>query len=219
MNMASILLVEDDTTLAETLMDLLAYEDFHITWVSDGQKALDATFVERFDLMLFDVNVPFVNGFELLKLLRESGDDTPAIFITALTDIASLSQGFEVGADDYLKKPFDFDELLVRINALLKKRFATEKESVAVKEFSFSISKNELYHRGDFVGLSPSELRLCELFFKHLDQTLDKETLLFELGHGEESSEGALRVYINKLRKIGLPIRTLRGIGYRLETA
>ncbi len=113
MNMASILLVEDDTTLAETLMDLLAYEDFHVTWVSDGQKALDATFVERFDLMLFDVNVPFVNGFELLKLLRESGDDTPAIFITALTDIASLSQGFEVGADDYLKKPFDFVELLI----------------------------------------------------------------------------------------------------------
>ncbi len=219
MHMASLLLVEDDITLAETLIDLLEYEDFQVTWVSDGKRALDVTFVDRFDLMLFDVNVPFINGFELLKLLRDSGDSTPAIFITALTDIASLSHGFEVGADDYLKKPFDFDELLVRINALLKKRFASESESINVKEFSYSITKNELYRQGDFVGLSPYELRLCELFFKHLDQTLSKETLLFELGHGEESSEGALRVLINRLRKIGLPIQTVRGIGYRLETA
>jgi len=217
--MASLLLVEDDNTLAETLIELLEYESFQVTWVSDGQKALDITYIQNFDLMLFDVNVPFIDGFELLQSLRDSGDSTPTIFITSLSDIASLSRGFEVGADDYLKKPFDFDELHVRINALLKKRFASDSDLLHVKNFSFSISKNELYKDGDFIALSPYELKISELFFKNQNQTFTKETLLFELSQGEESSEGALRVLINKLRKIGLPIQTLRGIGYRLETS
>jgi DNA-binding response OmpR family regulator len=215
--MSSILLVEDDKTLAETLVELLECEEFKVTLVKDGQEALDITYVQSFDLMLFDVNVPFINGFELLKSLRDSGDNTPTIFITSLNDIASLSRGFEVGADDYLKKPFDFDELHVRINALLKKRFKSDGELLHVSNFSYSLTKNELYKDGTFIALSPYELRLCELFFKNLNQTLTKETLLFELSDGENSSEGALRVFINKLRKIGLNIITLRGIGYRLD--
>ena len=217
--MASLLLVEDDNTLAETLIELLEYENFKISWVNDGQKALDITYLQNFDLMLFDVNVPFINGFELLQSLRDSGDTTPTIFITSLSDIASLSRGFEVGADDYLKKPFDFDELHVRINALLKKRFKSDGELLHVNNFSFSLTKNELYDNDIFIALSPYELKLSELFFKNLNQTLTKESLLFELSSGEESSEGALRVLINKLRKVGLPIQTLRGIGYRLESS
>ncbi len=217
--MASLLLVEDDNTLAETLIELLEYENFHISWVNDGQKALDITYVENFDLMLFDVNVAFINGFELLQSLRDAGDTTPTIFITSLSDIASLSRGFEVGADDYLKKPFDFDELHVRIKALLKKRYSSENNLLHVNDFSYSLSKNELYKDGVFIALSPYELRLSELFFKNKNQTLTKENLIFELSQGEESSEGALRVHINKLRKIGLPIQTLRGIGYRLESS
>ena len=120
--MPKILLLEDDIVLSETLIELLASEAFTVEHVSDGEMALDATFMRHFDLLLLDVNVPFVNGFELLKSLRDSGDKTPAIFITALTDVASLSRGFDVGADDYIKKPFDFDELLIRIHALLRKQ-------------------------------------------------------------------------------------------------
>ena len=217
--MLKILLLEDDTILSETLIELLESEDFVVTHVDDGQKALDATFVEHFDLFLFDVNVAHVSGFELLQSLRESGDKTPAIFITALTDIASLSHGFEVGADDYIKKPFDFDELLVRIHALLRKSYHSYADEIRVGEFRFVIEKDELYKHAEFIALSPFELKITKLFFQNLDTTVQKELILEYLSDGREMSEGSLRVHINKLRKIGLPITTVKGIGYRLASS
>ncbi len=217
--MSKILLLEDDDVLSETLVELLESEGFEVLHVGDGEMALDATFISSFDLMLFDVNVPFINGFELLKNLRDSGDMTPAILITALTDIASLSKGFEIGADDYIKKPFDFDELLIRIKALLKKQYHTYANEVRVDNFRFVIEKDELYLYADFIPLPPYELHIARLFFQNLNKTLSKELLLNTLSEGSETSEGALRVHINKLRKIGLPIITVKGIGYRLASS
>ncbi len=216
--MLKILLLEDDTILFETLVELLESEAFVVTHVDDGQKALNATFLQQYDLFLFDVNVAHVGGFELLESLRESGNKTPTIFITALTDIASLSHGFEVGADDYIKKPFDFDELLVRINALMRKAYHSYTDALHVGEFHFAIEKEELYRKDVFVALSPSELKITKLLFQNLDATVQKEILLEYLGDGKEMSEGSLRVHINKLRKIGLPITTIKRVGYRLAS-
>jgi len=217
--MLKILLLEDDAILSETLMELLESEAFVVTHVDDGQKALDATFVQQYDLFLFDVNVAHLSGFELLQSLRESGNKTPTIFITALTDIASLSHGFEVGADDYIKKPFDFDELLVRIHALLRKSYHSYDEKIQVGKFHFAIEKEELYREDTFIALSPSELKITKLLFQNLDATVQKERLLEYLGDGKEMSEGSLRVHINKLRKIGLPITTIKRVGYRLASS
>ena len=217
--MARLLLVEDDVNLAETLVELLEIEGFEVQWVGDGEQALDATFVNSYDLLLLDVNVPFVNGFELLDGLRKSGDDTPAIFITAMGDIASLSKGFEIGADDYIKKPFDFDELIVRITSLIRKRLKISDNIITAENFHFHIDSNELYQDETFLPLSPVELKLTALFFKQLNTTITKENILMELSDGEEASEGALRVHINKLRKHGLPIQTIKGIGYRLASS
>ena len=217
--MLKILLLEDDEILSETLVELLESEGFEVAHVDDGQKALDATFSQRFDLFLFDVNVAYLSGFELLESLRDSGDKTPAIFITALTDIASLSHGFAVGADDYIKKPFDFDELLVRINALLRKSYHSYSEKIQLGEFYFSIEKEELYHKDLFIPLSPSELKITKLLFQNLNTTIQKERLLEYLGDGKEMSEGSLRVHINKLRKVGLPITTIKRVGYRLVSS
>jgi DNA-binding response OmpR family regulator len=216
--MPKILLLEDDKVLSETLIELLENEEFEIAHVEDGEMALDATFIQDFDLLLLDINVPFLNGFELLQGLRESGNTTPAIFITALSDVASLSRGFEVGADDYIKKPFDFDELLIRINALLRKSFKSYTQSIELGVFSFNIEKDELYKATKFVKLAPYELAITKLFFKNLDKTVQKELIFDELAQGKEMSEGALRVHINKLRKVGLPIQTIKGIGYRLAS-
>ncbi len=128
--MARILLVEDDQILSETLIELLEDEGYTLTLVQSANEAIDATYEDEFELMLLDVNIPDFSGFELLKMLRESGNITPSIFLTSLSDIASLSRGFEVGADDYIKKPFDFDELLIRIQALLRKSFSAKKNEI-----------------------------------------------------------------------------------------
>ncbi len=211
--MKKILLLEDDEILSETLIELLEAEGFSLTHVKDGQEALDATFVSQYDLMLLDVNVPFINGFELLKELREAGDKTVAIFLTALTDIDSLAHGFEIGADDYIKKPFDFDELLVRIKALFKKQYSGNK--VEIGDFIFDTQSEELYKNGKFIKLTPYETTITKILLKNRGNTISKYELLDLLNEGEEMSEGALRVHINSLRKIGLPVITIRGVGYR----
>ena len=217
--MTKILLLEDDEVLAESLMELLECEGFKISHAIDGEDALQQTFDQHFDMFLLDVNVPLIDGFELLKSLRESGDKTPAIFITALNDVASLACGFDAGADDYIKKPFEFDELLIRIQAILRKQYNSFKDEIKVKDFSFFIEKSELYKGEDFISLAPYELKLTLLFFKNLDKTLSKEYIIEELYYEKEMSEGALRVHINKLRKIGLPIATIKGVGYRLASS
>ncbi|MEA1983434.1 MAG: response regulator transcription factor [Campylobacterota bacterium] len=214
--MARILLVEDDLILAETLEELLEDQGYEITLASSANRALELTYEHSYELMLFDVNIPGFSGFELLDMLRKSGNIIPCIFLTSLNDIASLSHGFEVGADDYLKKPFDFDELLVRISALLRKSFATQKNEIAYGEFVYKIATNELYKDKELIMLAPQELKLLGLFFKRVGDTISKQEFLYELDGVGESSEGALRVYITKLRKVGLEIQTIKGTGYRL---
>lgn len=219
LKMARILLLEDDYILAETLCELLEANGYTLALAKSSNEALSILSEGSFELMLFDVNVPDFSGFELLKMLRESGNTTPCIFLTSLNDIASLSQGFEVGADDYLKKPFDFDELLVRIQALLRKSFAAKSNEMTYKDMLYKIATNELVKEGRLLAFSPQEAKLLALFFKRMNETVTKEELLFELDAVNEASEGALRVYINKLRKSSLDIETIKGIGYRLVSA
>lgn len=217
--MAKILLVEDDKILSETLIELLEDEGYDLTLARSGNEALDATYITEFELMLVDVNIPDFDGFELLKMLRNSGNTTPCIFLTSLNDIASLSRGFEVGADDYIKKPFHFDELLVRIQALIRKSYHTLNNEIKYNSLIYKISTNELLDAKTLVSLAPQEKKLLSLFFKRLNETVAKQELLHELDSVNESSEGVLRVYITKLRKVGLEIQTIKGTGYRLVKA
>ena len=217
--MARILLVEDDLILSETLSELLQTQGYDVTLASSGNQALEVTYENSFEIMLFDVNIGDIDGFELLKILRESGNTIPCIFLTSLNDIASLSRGFEVGADDYLKKPFDFDELLVRIQALLRKSFASAENEIKYGDLVYKITNNELLKDDELIAFAPLESKLLSLLFKRINETITKQELLYELDNINESSEGALRVYITKLRKSGLEIQTIKGIGYRLVKA
>jgi len=214
-----ILLLEDDTLLGETLEELLQQEGYEVSLVTSGNEAIDESYENNFDLYVFDINVPDISGLELLESLRDADDKTPTIFISALVDLNSISKAFEIGADDYIKKPFDFDELLVRIHAILRKQYNSYKDKITAGDFHFMIEKNELYHGRTFVALPPYELKLALLFFRQLDRTLSKEYLLQQFYDGKEMSDGSLRVHINKLRKIGLPIVTVKGIGYRLASS
>ena len=216
--MARILLVEDDLILSETLSELLQTQGYDVTLASTGNRALEVTYEYDFEIMLFDVNIPDFDGFELLKILRESGNKIPCIFLTSLSDIASLSRGFEAGADDYLKKPFDFDELLIRIQAILRKSYASKENEVEYKDLVYKITNNELLKDDELIPFAPLESKLLSLFFKRINETITKQELLYELDNINESSEGALRVYITKLRRAGLEIVTIKGTGYRLVT-
>lgn len=145
-----ILYLEDDINLSQTVEEFLKDEGFDVVCVYDGEEALESIYTARFDLFLLDVSVPQIDGFELLKELREANILTPAIFITSLNSIKDLSSGYECGADDYVKKPFALKELLLRINALLKRVYKTQERLIKVTdEIDFNIYSNELIKEGE----------------------------------------------------------------------
>lgn len=212
-----ILLVEDDLILGESLVELLEDEGFILNWAKDGNEALTKTYKNSFDIYLFDVDIPFINGFKLLQELRESGDETPCIFLTAKIDIDSLSTGFDIGADDYIKKPFCSDELIVRINTQIKKSFNSHSATIFYGDIIYDIQTQTICKDKKPISLSPTELKLFEFFIKNLNKSILKEDILYHLHDGEEGSEAVLRVQISKLKKLGLKITNQRAVGYRLE--
>ncbi|NCO02350.1 MAG: response regulator transcription factor [Epsilonproteobacteria bacterium] len=206
-----ILLLEDDTLLLQTLQELLESEGYAVTSVACGNDAIDASYEDSFDLYVFDINVPDMNGLELLESLRNADDNTPAIFISALIDLQSISKAFEIGAEDYLKKPFFPEELLLRVNAKLSRK------SVAIRyrDLEFDSITKTLRKEGKVVALGEVQEQLFELFITNISKVLDKEILMECL---EKPSPEALRVALTKLKQTtGLEIKNLRGIGYILE--
>ncbi|MCH9813479.1 MAG: response regulator transcription factor [Epsilonproteobacteria bacterium] len=209
--MSRILLLEDDAVLSQTMKAVLQEEGFDVVPVKDGNTALDRTFNEHFDLYLLDVNVPYLNGFDFLQQMRDSGDRTPAFFVTALRDLGSLSKGFDTGADDYIKKPFDMDELLVRIKSTIRKQY----DFLEYGNIKYDpLNKRALVNNKE-IPLTYVERYIFDLLIRNLEQNVSKEQF-FEVM--ERPSEMALRVHINKLKhKLGIGIKNARGIGYRLE--
>ena len=213
MMMKKILLLEDDKLLAETLQELLESEGYDVTLVLDGGAAADTTYDQHFDLYIFDINVPEINGLDLLESLRSADDKTPAIFISALVDMNTMAKGFEVGADDYIKKPFFPEELLIRVNA----KFAQHAVSTIINygDLSFDLNTKVLRKDGHILSLGEVQEKLFELFITNIDQVIDKEILIESL---EKPSAAALRVALTKLKQTtGLDIQNLRGIGYILN--
>jgi len=118
-----ILLLEDDLNLSDTVCDYLEEKGFEVICVYDGEEALSSIYENSFDLLLLDVNVPIKNGFQVLKEIIKDGNNTPAIYITSLNSVDSLEQGYSSGCDDYIRKPFEIKELLLRVQTLIKKSF------------------------------------------------------------------------------------------------
>jgi len=206
-----ILLLEDDSLLAETLEELLQESGYEVVLVCSGDKAADMSYEQKFDLYIFDINVPEINGIDLLDALRSSDDKTPAIFISALVDLNSITRGFEVGADDYIKKPFFPEELLLRVNA----KIGSKKSNFTYADLEYDSDANLLKKSGEILVLGEVQERLFKIFTQNIGSVLDKEILFDCL---ENPSPTALRVAITKLKQTtGLKIQNLRGIGYTLE--
>lgn len=206
-----ILLLEDDVALAETLQELLEESGYRVDMVHNGNDAIDASYDNRYDLYVFDINVPDMNGLELLESLRSADDTTPAIFISALVDLNSISKAFSIGADDYLKKPFFPEELLIRVNAKLSQK----NQDIIYKNLRYSVEKKELYKDEEILSLGAVQECLCDLFMQNIGNVLDKSILMECLIN---PSDSALRVALNKFKHLtGLNIKNIRGIGYILE--
>lgn len=212
-----VLLLEDDTLFGESLVDLLDEEGYEVHHCVNGQDALDSIYKMKFDLYLLDINVPLIDGISLLGDLREADDNTPAIFLTSHKDKETLQKGFMSGADDYLTKPFDNDELLLRLSALLKR--SKKNEPVNLGELSHNKIHKSISYKGDALELSQKEYLLLVLLMKYANSAVTKELIYEELWNfNETGSDGAIRVYINRLKQLlpELSIENIRGVGYKL---
>jgi len=206
-----ILLLEDEVELAETLQELLEESGYAVSMVHTGNDAVDASYESVYDLYIFDINVPDMSGLELLESLRRADDRTPAIFISALIDLNSISKAFEIGADDYIKKPFFPQELLIRVKA----KFATANRDIIYKDLRYSPSDRRLYKGESILPQGEVQEALCELFMTNIGNVLDKSILLDCLQH---PSDSALRVALSKFKQTtGVEIKNIRGVGYMLE--
>lgn len=213
--MSKILLLEDDLLFAETLIDLLEENGYSVTHAPNGQRAIDATFEDKFNLYILDINVPIIDGLSVLKDLRDADDTTPCIFLTSHKDM--LRSAFISGADDYITKPFDSDELILRIEAILRRTSTKSVECVKLLCHD-EVHQRILYDKKE-LDLSKKEYALLLLLMKHADNIVTKELIIDELWSASKSaSDGAIRVYINRIKHL-LPqmcIENIRGVGYRL---
>lgn len=212
-----VLFLEDDLLFGETLVDLLEEEGYEVTHVPNGQVALDTIFEDKFDIYLLDINVPLIDGVTLLDELRQADDNTPAIFLTSHKDKDMLKRSFQSGADDYLTKPFDNDELLFRLQALLRRSKKESKECISLLCHD-EIHKRFFYDEEE-LELSKKEYDLLCVLVLHVNHPVPKELIMEELWSSSESgSEGAIRVYINRLKHLlpQIKIENVRGFGYKL---
>jgi len=207
-----ILLLEDDLLLSETIEELLELEGYQVFLAFDGEEASRLTYEHKFDLYIFDINVPEIDGLSLLEALREADDMTPAIFISALVDIETIASAFNVGAKDYIKKPFFPEEILIRVNA----KFHSETKNIKINHLEYNPREKILKDGNKIISMGEVQTCLFELFLSNLNRVVVQSSLCDCL---TQTSSGALRVALNKLKQsTKLSIQNVRGVGYILET-
>ncbi len=215
-----LLLLEDDTLFAQTLTDFLQESDFSVDLAKDGEEALLKSYENHYDLYLFDINVPKLNGIELLKTLRENGIKIPTIFLTSYKDDKTLSECFKNGCDDYLRKPFKVNELLLRINAILKRTSRIEKIVKISPNHHYNFHDRKIYCDNQEVKQPLKVIQLLEFFIENDNKTITTYEIIDRLwSNAQEHSEGSLRLYITKLRQVvgKEKIINIKKVGYTIS--
>jgi DNA-binding response OmpR family regulator len=213
-----LLLAEDDRSLAPLLVEILS-ETFQVTHVPDGQSALHAALTRRFDVMVIDRGLPAIEGADLVRRLRSRGVSTPILLLTARGTTADRVEGLDSGAEDYLVKPFEIDELLARLRALLR-RHRDEADVLEIGQRRLEVPSRRVVGGGeDPVELSPRETRLLEILARRPNRVFTRLELL-EAVFDTTDGFGAVDTYVYYLRrKLGRSvIRTVHGLGYQLGT-
>jgi DNA-binding response OmpR family regulator len=219
----NILVVEDEPQMASTLVRGLQEEMLDVELAQDGRAALQLSGQNSFDLILLDVMLPFLNGIEVVRELRQRNQDTPVLMLTARDSLPDIVLGLDSGADDYLTKPFSFSELLARIRALGRRGATAAKNVLEVHDLVLDVSSQRTYRAGRPIALSLTEFRLLEVLVRNQGHVVTRGALLAAVWGNRRDVEGnTLDAFVRLLRKkvdrdsdVKL-IHTRRGLGYSI---
>lgn len=219
-----LLLAEDERDMSEALVDILTYHKYIVDAVYDGREALEYAELGDYDGIILDIMMPKLSGLEVLKQLRDKGDKTPVLLLTAKAEIEDRIAGLDMGADDYLPKPFAMGELLARIRAMLRRREEFTPDIIKCGELTLNQNTCEISGYGQNIVLPKLEYQMMELLMLNQGTYLSSESLLEKVwGYDTEAEIGVVWVYISYLRKklsklgVGVEIQAKRGIGYRIR--
>lgn len=217
-----ILLAEDDTLLADALSRALVQSAYAVDVVRDGAQADQALSLNTHDLVILDIGLPGLSGLEVLRRLRERKSALPVLMLTALDTLSDRVRGLDLGADDYLAKPFDLPELEARVRALLRRASSNPTPSLVHGRLRLDTAGRRVYCDEQPVELSAREFAVLELLLMREGRVVSKEHMVNHLyGWGDEVGANAIEVYVYRIRKklehTGFELRTVRGMGYLLE--
>lgn len=225
--MPTVLLIEDEAALAMIVRDSLEVRGFRVVYATNGEEGLGLFRQERPDIIVADVMMPQLDGFSMAERIRQYDANVPIIFLTARSQTADVVRGFELGGNDYLKKPFSLDELIVRINALLRRATSsspimTALSQLTIGRYQFDPPKQKLLFDGQTVLLSHREAELLRHLYEKRNQVLERSAVLLDLWGDDSFFNGrSLDVFITRLRRHlrhdpQVQIINIRGIGYKL---
>lgn len=222
--MEKVLIVDDDQRLLKMLQRTLRYEGYEVSTAPDGEAALEIAYTLHPDVIVLDWMMPRLDGIETLLALREQGDDTPVLMLTAKDAVQDRVSGLEHGADDYLIKPFASEELLARVKALIRRSGGDRHAPLTYGELLLNPDSREVNRGARFIELTPTEFSLLQAFMQHPQQVLERQQILTRVwGYDFAGEDNVLEVYVGYLRKKleaeGEPriIQTVRGVGYVLR--
>ena len=222
-----ILLVEDDSTLSFIVQDALSREGFDVVCASNGDLGLKLFKDAEPDIIVADVMMPKMDGFEMVRLIRLTAPAVPVLFLTARTALDDVVKGFELGANDYIRKPFQILELVVRIKALLKRNShgITEDTNLIIADCSLDFASQRLVIGEETIELTHTEAVIVDELFRHPNEVVEAKTLMYRIWQNDDYNNlNRLHGFIYKLRKYlskstSLALLNVRGIGYKLATS
>jgi DNA-binding response OmpR family regulator len=222
----AILIIEDDPAMLRGLKDNFVFKGYQVRTAKDGESGLNQALNSYPDLILLDIMLPGINGYEICRLIRNEGFDMPIIMLTAKGQESDIILGLNLGADDYVTKPFNIQELLARVNAFLRRRRQQEIRQFQFGDFTLNLESRQLLHRGKEIELTPKEFGLLALFIKRNGCALTRDEILkhvwgYDILVTDRSVDRCVNTLRNKIEKNPqLPafIKTIRDVGYRFES-
>ncbi len=221
----AILIIEDDPVMLRGLKDNFTFKGYRVKTAKDGESGLNEALSTNPDLIILDIMLPKINGYEICRLIRAEGLDTPIIMLTAKGQESDIILGLNLGADDYVTKPFNIQELLARVNAFLRRRRQEETRQFKFGDFTLNLDSRQLLRRGKEIELTPKEFSLLALFLKRTGCALTRDEILKHVwgyhilvtSRSVDRCVNTLRTKIERKPQTPLFIKTIRDVGYRFE--